>query len=273
MKKETYTSEQDIQAFINGGYAVPSYLLGQQTININDKQAFIIRGFFPYAQEVWVVPESGKQVKMSKIHNDGFYTAVFKNRKKSFKYNYRVKADNGDTFECKDPYNFYPLLTDFDLHLLTEGTHYKSYEKLGAHPETIEGTEGVLFAVWAPNASRVSVVGDFNRWDGRVNPMNSTGNSGIWELFIPGLKEGNNYKYEIKSPGTGQIFLKTDPYSFYCEKSPKTASVIHKTNGYKWKDKKWMEKRRETNWLEQPINIYEVHLGSWKHVQEESTVL
>lgn len=268
-KKEIYTSEQDIQALIDGDYAVPSYLLGQHTITINEKQAVIIRGFFPYAREISVVPESGRAVKMTKIHNDGFYIAVFKNRKPDFHYKYRVKTDSGKTEEFEDSYKFHPLLTDFDLHLLTEGTHYKSYEKLGAHPEDIEGVKGVLFAVWAPNAGRVSVVGDFNKWDGRVNPMNNTGNSGIWELFIPGLSEGINYKYEIKSRDSGQILLKTDPYSFFCEHPPKTASVVHDIEGYKWKDTKWMEKRRETNYLEQPVSIYEVHLGSWQKVPEE----
>jgi len=171
--------------------------------------------------------------------------------------------------EFYDPYSFYSVLSDFDLHLIGEGRHYKKYEKLGAHVMEINGTRGVHFAVWAPNARRVSVIGDFNKWDNRRHQMRVLGSSGIWDLFIPGLKEGDLYKFEIKSKFNNYVSVKTDPYAFYCELRPKSASIVYDINRYKWKDRRWMEMRQKKNWLESPMAIYEVHLGSWMRVPEE----
>jgi 1,4-alpha-glucan branching enzyme len=162
------------------------------------------------------------------------------------------------------------VLTDFDLHLIGEGTHYKNYEKLGAHVIKIDGVSGVHFAVWAPNAKRVSVIGDFNHWDGKKHPMKLLGDSGIWEIFIPGLDEGELYKFEIKSKYKGYKEQKVDPFAFYFEVRPKSAAIVYNINNkHKWQDAEWMEIRGKKNWFESPVSIYEVHLGSWMRVPEE----
>jgi 1,4-alpha-glucan branching enzyme len=152
---------------------------------------------------------------------------------------------------------------------MSEGTHYRKYDKLGAHEITVGGVRGVFFAVWAPNALRVSVVGDFNQWDGRRHPMRVRGSTGLWELFIPGLATGTIYKYEIKSSQKGLLAEKADPYAFYSELRPKSASVVWNLEGYAWSDGNWMKKRSENNHFESPMSIYEVHLGSWRRVPEE----
>ena len=152
---------------------------------------------------------------------------------------------------------------------MAEGTHYSQYEKLGAHEMTVEGVEGVFFAVWAPNALRVSVIGDFNNWDGRRHMMRVRGSTGIWELFIPGLKEGTAYKFEVKSRYKGFLAQKADPFAFYSELRPKSASVVWNLDKYRWSDDRWMAARPERNWFESPVSIYEVHLGSWRRVPEE----
>ena len=155
------------------------------------------------------------------------------------------------------------VLTEFDLHLIGEGSHYKKYEKLGSHVREIEGTRGVHFAVWAPNAEAVSVIGDFNGWDNRAHPMHGLGDSGIWEIFVPGLGEGALYKFEIRSRFKGYVTQKADPFGFYFEVRPKSASIVYDIEGFGWNDSHWMAKRKERNWLESPVAIYEVHLGSW----------
>jgi len=267
MKKVSFTSKTEINSIINGEYSTPSDILGQH--KITDREAVIIRGFFPHGKEAWIIRDSKKAVKMTEIHKDGFYEAVFKDCDKYFPYHFRIKEESRKYKEFKDPYNFPPILTDFDIHLLIEGTHYQSYEKMGAHYIEIDGTPGVHFAVWAPNAVRVSVIGNFNRWDGRVHPMNNRAGSGIWEIFIPNLQQDVLYKYEIKSQYNNIISIKSDPYAFFCEKPPKSASIVHNIDRYEWGDDTWMENRKNTNWLEKPVSIYEVHLGSWMRVPEE----
>jgi 1,4-alpha-glucan branching enzyme len=163
-----------------------------------------------------------------------------------------------------------PVLTDFDLHLICEGTHYKNYEKLGAHVVEVNGAKGVHFAVWAPNAKRVSVIGDFNHWDGKKHPMKLLGDSGIWEIFIPGLDEGELYKFEIESKYRGYKEQKVDPFAFYFEVRPKSAAIVYNIeNKHQWQDAEWIEIRRKKNWFASPVTIYEVHLGSWMRVPEE----
>lgn len=162
------------------------------------------------------------------------------------------------------------ILTDFDLHLIAEGTHYKNYEKLGAHVIEIDGVRGVHFAVWAPNAKKVSVIGNFNNWDHRKYPMRPLGDSGIWETFIPGLDEGELYKFYIESKYHGYKEQKADPFAFFFEVRPKSAAIVYNIeNKHKWEDDEWIQKRARKNWLESPISIYEVHLGSWMRVKEE----
>lgn len=167
--------------------------------------------------------------------------------------------------------NIRRVLTDFDLYLIGEGTHYKNYEKLGAHVMEIDGIKGVHFAVWAPNAKSVSVVGDFNNWDAKKHRMHLLGNSGIWEIFIPELDEGELYKFEITSKYHKYKEQKADPFAFFFEVRPKSAAIVYNIeNKHKWQDNEWMEARKNKNWLESPIAIYEVHLGSWMRVPEEN---
>jgi 1,4-alpha-glucan branching enzyme len=162
-----------------------------------------------------------------------------------------------------DPYAFPTFFTDYDLYLLGEGRHYRSFEKLGAHPRVIEGVSGVNFAVWAPNASRVSVVGDFNQWDERRHALRRHSSNGVWEIFIPGLSDRHLYKYRIRTAG-GEVFEKADPYAFRAEVPPKSASIVADLNQFHWSDQSWMHERTKFNYLERPVSVYEVHLGSWK---------
>ncbi|RMG29056.1 MAG: 1,4-alpha-glucan branching protein GlgB [Gammaproteobacteria bacterium] len=183
---------------------------------------------------------------------------------------YRIRWGSGAhaDFEGYDPYTFPPLLSDFDLHLFGEGRHWHAYRFLGAHPHVVDGIAGVRFAVWAPNAERVSVVGDFNAWDGRVHPMRVRGGTGVWELFVPELSIGALYKYEIRHRGSGAIFLKSDPYAQLFELRPGTASQVAAPAAHVWRDGEWLERRRRWDWQHAPISIYEVHLGSWRRRED-----
>jgi 1,4-alpha-glucan branching enzyme len=182
-------------------------------------------------------------------------------------YRLVVRFAGDHAVEIDDPYRYGRILTDYDLHLFAEGTHYRAYDKLGAHRVRVGATAGVHFAVWAPNADRVSVVGDFNGWDGRVHPMRQLG--GVWEIFIPDLRDGEKYKFELRSR-SGALLKKIDPYAVSFEVPPQTACVVRDIGRYEWRDERWMTARREQQaWLERPMAIYEVHLGSWARVPEE----
>ncbi len=167
-----------------------------------------------------------------------------------------------------DPYNFAPQISDYDLHLFAEGRHFHIYNFLGAHKKQIDGISGIQFATWAPNAERVSIVGDFNDWDGRRHPMVSRGGNGVWELFIPGLENSALYKYEIRNRHSGEILSKTDPYAQQMELRPRTASVVNGHSAYNWQDEQWLAQRMESDWLHQPMSIYECHLGSWQRDED-----
>ena len=192
---------------------------------------------------------------------DGFFVAVFSERSQPFPYRIKVENHEGHSWDFVDPYPFGPVLTDFDLHLLGEGTHYRNYERLGAHLQTHRGFRGVHFAVWAPNAQRVSVIGNFNHWDGRRHPMGNRGATGIWEIFIPDLCQGEVYKYEVKSRHGGYLVQKSDPYGFAAEMRPRTASVVWDVTKFDWNDQEWLANRAVKQGLDQPIAVYEVHLG------------
>jgi 1,4-alpha-glucan branching enzyme len=208
---------------------------------------------------------------MERIHADGLFEALFPAAGAPFVYRLETTDERGQGREFDDPYRFPSTLSDYDLHLLGEGTHYKAYERLGAHLCTLEGVAGVVFAVWAPNARRASVVGDFNQWDGRRHPMRCHPGNGIWEIFIPALAEGERYKFEILSRSGELLALKADPYAFAFEpETPRTAAVVSSLDGYTWGDAHWMAKRERQNALESPIAIYEVHLGSWMRVPDEA---
>ena len=178
-----------------------------------------------------------------------------------------AKTQSKASESSKSPTDFSPTLGELDLHLFGEGKHQRIYEKLGAHLITHEDKRGVAFAVWAPNAKSISVVGNFNEWNGPKHPMRLLGSSGVWELFIPGLREDELYKYEIKSGR--QKFLKADPYAFMMEVPPSTSSIVFKSK-YKFRDRAWMNKRKNRQAWREPLSIYEVHLGSWRRITEEN---
>ena len=207
--------------------------------------------------------ETDKQYPMKRLHRDGFFEATLYGKARVFPSASRKPIGRGKTIVFVDPYSFMPVLSDFDLQLIAEGTHEDQYEKLGAHEMTVKGVEGVLFAVWAPNAIRVSVVGDFNQWDGRRHMMRVRGPTGVWEIFIPGLREGT-VQVRDQVAVQGLLAQKANPYAFYSEVRPKSASVVWNVDKYQWSDEQWMQARQRRNWFESPMSIYEVHLGSWR---------
>ena len=248
----------EVDALVQGIHNNPHHILGMHEC-IDD---LYINAYLPGAKVVNAIEVSTrKKYTLVSERVPGFFSVVIKD-KKPFEYKLNVRFDNGDEVTYFDPYVFEPVIDPIDISLFNEGKHYSIYEKMGAHPMTVDGVEGVLFAVWAPNADRVSVVGNFNNWDGRRHPMRKLDYSGIYELFIPGKLVGEIYKYEIKAK-SGQVFMKSDPYAFSSEVRPANASRIVDIS-YKWKDTAWMEKRENKNTDEQPMAIYEMHLGSWK---------
>ncbi|MBD2153124.1 1,4-alpha-glucan branching enzyme [Leptolyngbya sp. FACHB-16] len=241
----------------------PFEVLGPHPVQDGDKTVWSVRAYLPDASAASVVlPEARAEYPMQALHHPHFFECQIDIPELS---NYQLRIREGEHERVTyDPYAYRsPVLTDFDIHLFAEGNHHRIYEKLGAHPTEVNGVQGVYFAVWAPNARNVSVLGDFNWWDGRKHQMRRTGN-GIWELFIPELKVGTSYKFEIKNYD-GHIYEKTDPYGFQQEVRPKTASVVADLSTYTWNDQDWMEQRRHKDPLANPVSVYEVHLGSWLH--------
>ncbi|OGL48609.1 MAG: 1,4-alpha-glucan branching enzyme [Candidatus Schekmanbacteria bacterium RIFCSPHIGHO2_02_FULL_38_11] len=264
--------KHQIDLILHSSHSDPFHVLGAHPVEVDENDVVAVRAFLPEAKEVSVIDpaKDNKEYLMNKLHKEGFFEVIIYEAKEVFPYKLKKINHDGSVSIFHDPYSFLPVLTDFDLHLMGEGTHYKKYEKLGAHLMTINNIKGVFFAVWAPNALRVSVIGDFNNWDGRRHPMRSRGLSGIWELFIPELDEGTLYKFEVKSKYKGYLQEKADPYAFYSELRPKSSSVVHSINRYKWNDEKWMNERKQKDWLSSPISVYEIHLGSWGRVPEEN---
>lgn len=266
--------KEEIDKIVYSAHSDPFEILGAHTIKWGGKECVAVRAFLPGAVAVEVLdiqPDHQYTYPMKKVHKDGFFEAVIRTRSGVFPYRLKSTDASGLTTVFADPYSFLPVLSDFDLHLISEGTHYNQYEKLGAHEMTVEGVRGVFFAVWAPNALRVSVIGDFNQWDGRRHMMRVRGMTGIWEIFIPDLTEGAVYKFEVKSRHKGYLGQKADPYAFYSELRPKSASVVWNLDKYEWSDNEWMRQRPEKNLFESPVSIYEVHLSSWRRVPEENS--
>jgi 1,4-alpha-glucan branching enzyme len=261
------TNMHELMQIVEGNHADPHHVLGMHDKVVKKKNVTLVRVFNPEAKAINVIGPKGKRYPMELIHQAGFFSAQLP-KTEHYKYKLEYTGHNGLQWEVWDAYAFAPLLSDFDMHLFGQGTHYQIYEKMGAHPKTVDGIEGVLFAVWAPNAKRISVVGDFNGWNGLRHPMRSLSASGVWELFIPGLAKYDKYKYEIKLP-SGELKLKSDPYANFGELRPGTASMVYDINGYEWGDDKWIKHRNKNNPLDGPVNIYEFHPGSWKRVEHD----
>jgi 1,4-alpha-glucan branching enzyme len=229
---------------------------------LEETDTMLVRSFDPYAQSISLIAGNNR-TPMQKINEAGLFAVAFPNVSKHFAYKLERNYDHG-SFTSEDPYCFLPGLGEMDVYLFNEGEHHRIYDIMGAKPYRMGEVEGVRFIVWAPNAARVSVVGNFNCWDGRRHSMRIMGNSGIWELFIPGLSSGEIYKYEIKAQN-GDVFLKLDPYANQTEMRPNTAGIVPSNQEFQWTDEQWLKQRQEQNWLEAPVNIYEVHLSSWQH--------
>jgi len=272
MTPVTRTAEDDaLDAVAAGAADDPFAVLGPHGTTHDGRAAIVVRTMQPSATSVELLV-GDQVVPMERRHRDGLFEAVVDAEGRSPRdLFYRLRIHEGhEVREAIDPYRFGQYLTDFDLHLFAEGTHYRAWEKLGSHRVTFEGLSGVHFAVWAPNAQRVSVIGDFNRWDGRANPMRKLVPSGAWEIFIPELGDRTCYKFEIRTSG-GHLLHKTDPYGRYFEVPPNTASVVFEER-YSWRDGDWMRDRPSFDaWRERPMSVYEVHPGSWRRIPDEGS--
>ena len=256
-----------IQTLVRGEHGDPFAVLGPHP---SPDGGITVRVFMPGAAEVAVVVGDGASLAhpLKPVHPDGLWEGKIAGQLRG-SYRLSVRDRAGHVTEIDDPYRFPSTLSGFDLHLLGEGTHYRVYEKLGAHAATLDGVAGVIFAVWAPNARRVSVVGDWNGWDGRTHPMRLHPGNGVWELFLPGVNEGARYKFEILSGSGAPLALKSDPYAFGFEPDePRTASVVERLDGFSWSDGAWLAGRAQRQAVDAPMSVYEVHIGSWRHVPE-----
>jgi 1,4-alpha-glucan branching enzyme len=232
----------------------------------------VIRAFHPSARSIDLLLSDTEPRPMVRHGSSGAFEIRLPDQVRGSAlpdYRLRITYPGDHVDDVDDPYRYGRVLTDFDIHLLGEGTHLHAFEKLGAHRIVVGPATGTHFAVWAPNADRVSVIGDFNAWDGRVHPMRAIAPGGFWEIFIPGLAEGEKYKFEIRTPG-GALLKKTDPFGRAFEVPPQSAAIVRDTSRYQWHDQAWMTERGDRgSWLEQPMAIYEVHLGSWARMPEE----
>lgn len=254
-------SKEEISAIVNGDHGNVFAVLGIHR-NKGTKKIFI-RAYQPFAQMIEVIDLEGNVLeKMKKVDERGFFQANF-DKSEEFAYKFRIVNDKGATYEAEDTYRFPATIGDIDEYLFAQGNHREIYKKLGSHLMEIDGVKGVAFAVWAPNAKRVSVIGSFNNWDGRIDVMRKHINCGVWDIFIPGLVEGEYYKFEIKTQDN-RILTKSDPLGTFAEVRPNTASIVYDINHYQWNDAEWMKYRENSNTYDRPMSIYEVHLGSWR---------
>ncbi len=253
---------KDIEALVSARHCDPFAHLGIHST----PEGWVVRTFRPDASRVEVEDlHSGARHPARRIHPEGLYESRVPER---ISYRWVVTDSQGLTQSELDPYALGSTLGELDFHLLGEGQHWRMYDRLGAHLSRAGDVDGVVFAVWAPNAARVSVVGDFNQWDGRRHPMRLHPANGIWEIFLPGIQSGAHYKFEIRTR-EGHILLKCDPLAFYGQHSLQTASMVYDLDRYVWSDDAWIQRRSETNWQKEAVSIYEVHIGSWARVPEE----
>ena len=259
---ETAPPRAEIEAILRGQQADPFRYLGMHLLD--GKGPLVVNVFAPDATEVTVTDHKGKpKATLERIDPEGLFHGIVPKTKKAFPYKLSFKNFAGHEWSLYDAYSFGPVLGEMDEYLLGEGRHEELYRRLGAHPMTHEGVDGTAFAVWAPNARRVSVVGHFNAWDGRRHAMRKRGATGVWEIFVPGIGAGETYKYEIVGAYGNLQPLKADPVGFAAEKPPEQASVVHGLPRHEWTDGGWIE-ARSADQSAAPVSIYEVHLGSWR---------
>ncbi len=255
---------EELESLINVQHRSPHTLLGMH--RLGDGSGLVVRALLPGAEKVEAVPVRGPdkpKLSLQRLHECGLFEGVTREADRVYAYELVILDQHGRKRRTHDPYSFLPTLGETDLYLFGQGNERRIYEKLGSQLRIVDGVPGASFAVWAPNARRVSVVGDFNGWDGRCHSMRHLGPSGVWEIFIPGVREGTLYKYEIRD-ARGALVLKTDPYGFFFEPAPKNASIVWNNRKFTWSDDTWLKRRTEQDWLRSPLSIYEVHLGSWR---------
>ncbi|MEW6219973.1 MAG: 1,4-alpha-glucan branching protein GlgB [Thermodesulfobacteriota bacterium] len=252
---------RELERVIQADQHDPFTVLGFHRIEEQPPSA-VIRTFQPQAVAVKLVA-GGERKYLYKMREEGLFEIIIPNCHEVFDYLFEITTYDGTVRTCRDPYRFLPQLSEFDAHLIKQGTQYQLHEKLGAHVVTVDNITGTLFRVWVPGARRVSVVGNFNYWDGRVHQMRCLGDSGIWELFIPGVGQGEHYKFEIRTQSMA-ILEKADPVQFFGELRPKSASIVWKLDDYEWSDQEWQREKAASLPYAAPMAIYEVHLGSWK---------
>ena len=255
----------ELNVFLAGAHPDPFRILGPHRVGDD----LVVRVFRPDAKEVRIVlpGKDGQSYAANRLRPEGFFQATLPDTKRTCDYQIHLTGWDGSTGTVRDPYCYGLIMGELDLHLFAEGNNLLLYEQFGAHLRTIDGDTGVYFAVWAPNAQRVSVVGDFNGWDGRVNPMRRLV-GGVWELFLPGVAEGAHYKFEIRTP-RGALLLKADPFGFFSQHGKETSSMVYNLERYQWSDAEWMKARTDQKPQTSPISIYEVHLGSWRRKAED----
>lgn len=260
-------SVEDIYRIIYTEHHDPYTVLGIHRVRYRQKDSVAVRAFMPKARHAWVLREDAdgrvEDFPMLRVHEEGFFEYVFEGVSEVFPYKLRRETFDGEVHSFYDSYAFLPQLTDFDLYLFGEGNHYRIYDKLGAHYREVNGVGGIEFAVWAPNARSVSVIGSFNGWDRRRHAMRVLGSSGVWEIFIPGIGADELYKFEIKTRD-GHVLAKADPFGSAMEKRPRTASITHPPQDFPWTDHEWIARRAARDPLHLPVAIYELHAGSWK---------
>jgi 1,4-alpha-glucan branching enzyme len=248
----------EVEQLVRREHPDPHHVLGAHPSN----GGVVVRAFRPAAERILAVPDGGEPVPLEQRHPAGLFEGTVDGAELPLRYELEVSYPDGNTFTLLDPYSFPPTVGELDVHLAAEGRHEDIYERLGAHVREMDGVTGTSFAVWAPSAKAVSVVGDFNSWDGRLHPMRSLGPSGIWEIFLPGVEEGAAYKYEVLTQ-SGEIRMKADPFAFATQHPPRTDSVVYRSR-HEWEDAEWLERRAASAPHEEPMSIYEVHLGSWR---------
>jgi len=265
-------THDELRSLVETRHNQPHQLLGMHSIG--QGAGLVVRAFVPHATKVEVQPvhEKAKPViKLKRIPKTDLFEGTTRESDSVYAYDLVITDNSGNERRTRDPYSFLPTLGESDLYLFGKGDERRIYEKLGSQLRTIDGVAGTSFAVWAPNAQRMSVVGDFNQWDGRCHPMRSLGASGVWEIFLPGVGRGAHYKYEIRDRN-GNISLKTDPFGFFFETPPKNAAIVWDNQEFQWTDQAWLQQRSHRDPLRSPLSIYEVHLGSWRKKSETESL-
>jgi len=261
-------TSDELHSIVDLELQTPHTLLGMHSLG--GDAGLVVRAYLPGAAKIEVRPVHEKNrphFSLARIPGTDVFEGVTRQATAVYAYDLVITDKQGQARSTRDPYSFLPTLGESDLYLFAKGDERKIYEKLGAQLRVIDGVPGTSFAVWAPNAKRISVVGDFNNWDGRFHPMRLLGASGVWEIFIPGLGQGEHYKFEIFD-AKGQIKLNTDPFGAFFEVAPKNAAIVWGSHNFTWTDQEWLAKRKERDPLRTPLSIYEVHIGSWQKKSE-----